>query len=367
MKRDSQTEIIAINDDTRNLLLIKQNKNKELTDKIPIELHDRIFVSNNMFKKNKNDVSYIVIKIFKKKDLKLGEIKIKRREYKIHSILYDNNFKVMQPMGFYEDHNEIGLTFEYAKNSDLLTQLNYNFGQKINILQDIKWFNFLKSQIYNILNVLNYMHYKCWAHKDLTLENILINEKFEFHLHDFEYTQIYNNEFFDDNHDSNTLIDIKDIKTNQWSGKIEHMSPENYSVFKNGSKSNKFIYDPFSDDIWSFGIILTCIFSDQPFLWKKPDYNDKKFNKILKNIRDELHSVFKIEKQNNKFIKTQLLMLIDLLSQIFVPEKQRLTSQQLISHPFFKDFHINKSNKNSPKQPKKSLLTRIRQSFKQES
>ena len=65
--------------------------------------------------------------------------------------------------------------------------------------------------IFFAIKVIEYLHFRQIAHKDISLENILVTNENQFLLHDFGYLQKFSG---------------KQTNTTEWSGKPEYMSPE---------------------------------------------------------------------------------------------------------------------------------------------
>lgn len=329
---------------------IQNDLNEELTAKIPVSASSatKIYVcnNNNIKYKKQIDSDYIVIKETQKAKMKIDDLTEMKIDLKVHSHLAQQNLSVIQLYGWYEDDEMFCILYQYCKNGDLLEELN-----KLRNPFNYKWFNKARKEIKKISETLCYMHQKGWAHKDLTLENILVDKNRNFYLHDFGLVEEFQNNENDDqssfslfssyNNGNNGYDDdiqseqiaIKRTRSSIWSGKIEHMSPENYDTFM----GNMELFDAFSNDIWGLGIITMCCFSTQTFLWTAPDKKMNSYRNIICNLDKELYKAFKIDQQKDVQMKIALISLIDLLRKVFVDEEHRINIDQFSNHAFFQN------------------------------
>ena len=117
----------------------------------------------------------------------------------------------------------------------------------------------------------------------------------------------------------------------QWSGKREHMSPENWQCFK-GQRER---FDAAANDVWGFGVVLCACFSRDAFLWHEPDQALRDAHKLS----DALREAFRISRYPQRQ-QTVLRSLVDLLTNIFVDETHRICMQRVLSHPFFAEVDV---------------------------
>jgi len=105
-------------------------------------------------------------------------------------------------------------------------------------------------------------------------------------------------------------------------GKEHYMAPEVWRCHmngKNGNDKSKYIYDPFKADIWSLGVILYLLYTNTyPF----PKEDIRKTGGQYNVAKLKLHHSFLPPK------------VADLLSKIFLPEKKRLNTVQLLAHNY---------------------------------
>lgn len=344
---------------------ITAHRNEAMSSKIPdLQSSSTIYVCNNETLRDKTSNEYIVVKEMNKLKLKMGELAECKVDVKVHAHLLRNKLSVIQLLGWYEDDDRFCTLYEYAQNGDLLEELN--------ILKDPfdpKWFYRARTEMKSIAKTLQFMHREGWSHKDLTLENILVDEHRNFYLHDFGLVEEFasNEEVHADINKSQIDVDplnrsiipsLSRRHSSIWSGKVEHMSPENYDTYM----GNMQMFDAFSNDVWGLGVIVMCCFSTQTFLWNAPDKKQGSYQATIKKIDTKLQNAFMLDKQQDNGIKAGLLQLIDLLKRIFVDEIQRIDIDQVLEHPFFseddsswqKESLVNRNrNADVKRQPKK--------------
>ena len=115
--------------------------------------------------KNKITNEKVVIKILKKKNKNLNKEIIKQIE--LLKILDHQN--IMNIYEFCEGKNNIYFISEYYKNGNLL---NYCIKHSKQITE-----NLISIILFQILSAINYCHKQNIIHRDLKLENIMINDK----------------------------------------------------------------------------------------------------------------------------------------------------------------------------------------------
>eukprot|EP01083_Nonionella_stella_P005752 16595_1 len=317
---------------------IHENVNDALTKQIPTA-NSTLYVCNNATFKHLTKSEFIVIKQVNKKKLKVGELAECRVDVKVHAHLMQHDLSVIKLLGWFEDEHRFAAVFEYASNGDLLEELNH-----LTNPFDPVWFNKALDELRNISQTLAYMHHEGWSHKDLTLENILVDKNRNFYLHDFALIEEFTECELNVKEQSEQPCDQRITRhSSLWSGKIEHMSPENYDTYI----GNINLFDAFSNDIWGLGVILMCCFSTQAFLWNAPDKKTNAYIQTMNNITSKLEDVFKIEEQTNAIIKKKLIALIDLLTSIFVDEQNRIDIDEVLRHEFFENAIV-EPNHNDP-------------------
>ena len=136
-----------------------------------------------------------------------------------------------------------------------------------------------------ILEAVSYLHDIGIIHRDLKMQNILINEKFDIKLIDFGFANFYN----------------KKKKFNVFCGTYSYMAPELVS---------RIPYDGKATDVWSIGVLLYIMLTgDFPF----KGTNQMEMTNNIKNLNYSLPSFLNPE-------------VCDLFKQIFVVDYKKRIS-----------------------------------------
>lgn len=177
------------------------------------------------------------------------------------------------------------IIFEYCKNGDLLDYCNHN------ILSE----TFIKIKIKELVEVVKYLHGNGIIHRDIKLENILLDKNLHIKLCDFEFAT--NAEF-----------------SNEVGGTFEYYSPEMIKCTE-----DKTAYYDNKIDIWAIGIVTYCIlFKQFPFL-----------DSSILGMFD------KIKNTNLQFPKDANYLAIDFIKKILVNNPDnRLSIDEILIHPF---------------------------------
>lgn len=166
-----------------------------------------------------------------------------------------------------------------------------------------------------------YEYEKSYCHRDLKLENIVLNKKGKLILIDWGYADPYTN-----------LLKFTDIPPpTDRPGSPSYMSPEivNYENKR---------YCGHKSDIWSIGIIiLTLYFGSFPFHYEGNSFKEiidsqKKcpLYQMLHNFKwDEYLSIFVSRFGSKNKMSSKLN---DLLKKIFQSEEKRITSKEFLNH-----------------------------------
>ena len=179
---------------------------------------------------------YVAIKILKSKN----KISIE----KINLFLNLNHINIAKMIDFFENNNKYYIVFEYINGNELFDLLK--FGKPISK-------QLLSLIVFQLIQVLKYLHNKQIFHRDLKPENILITKHNIVKLIDFDSSS---------NNNNNNLLKTK-------CGTINYCAPE----ILRGKE-----YRGAPADIWSFGVILFIMCTGTfPF-------NDKNENELMKKI-----------------------------------------------------------------------------------
>jgi len=179
-----------------------------------------------------------------------------------------------------------------------------------------------------LLETINYfhtIHHLC--HLDLSLENILINSKtMVVKICDFGLSLVFEN-------DNKNLPNGHNFLCSQYAGKMQYKAPE---------INERNYFDARLADVWAIGVILFIMLCGIP-PFEFAHNNDLRYQYIINGRLLELIKLWKLEETVPKDA-------IDLLFQIFKVEKERITMEKILNHPYFlKSRQLMVSNKNCKK------------------
>ena len=191
------------------------------------------------------------MKIYEK--IKLTENSKKKSVYNEIEIMKKLNHKnIVKLKEIIYTQKEILIIMEYINGISLRDFYNKNIKNQLNLTKEKE--KILKTYFIQILSAIGYLHRNHMSHRDIKLENILIDKDNEIKIIDFGFG-IYN---------------LENKLQNFFCGTPNYMSPEILC---------KKYYNPIKSDLWSLGILfykMTC--SDFPFKGK-----DQK--ELFKNIK----------------------------------------------------------------------------------
>ncbi|KAG5675676.1 hypothetical protein PVAND_005562 [Polypedilum vanderplanki] len=160
-----------------------------------------------------------------------------------------------------QEHKYCYIFMERAK-TDLLVYIEKNGVLKITLTQ--KWFS-------QVVSAIRYLHSMDIAHRDLKLENIFVTEDLTIKLGDFGYSCFVTNK-------SQTSKSFKYIKSKTFCGSRAYVAPE---ILKG------IPYYPLKADIWSLGVVLSCmLYGVMPFAPEDSNLLDKMLKREM-NVREE--------------------------------------------------------------------------------
>ena len=213
--------------------------------------------------------------LFKSSIIKGGPLALfhLRREVEIQSRLIHPN--VCRLFGFFVDETHAYLTLEYCSN-----------GMLYKLLREKKYFSEERTVRYaiDIARALAYCHERHVIHRDIKLENLLIDENGSIKLADFGWSV----------HVPPTAPP-EELRRTTLCGTPEYLSPEIVA----GTPHNK------ATDIWSFGVLIyEFLHGKTPFV--EPD-EEKMFDRILTcDIRWNENPRIALSSSATKFIKKLL-------------------------------------------------------------
>lgn len=203
--------------------------------------------------------------------------------------------------------------FEYNVKQQKNLKLNQNLTHE--------WHFVVSYIVAQLIQTVCYFHQTCHlCHLDLSLENILINEhNLQIKICDFGLAL-----FFDVKNGNNNC---HQFKCKQFGGKTLYKSPE---------MTNQQPFDARAADIWSIGVIIFTLFCGAP-PFEIANEKDLRYQHIMDDKLDDLLSIWKLDHAIPDDAK-------DLLRAIFKPEKQRITDEQMLSHPYVIKCNVLKHN-----------------------
>eukprot|EP01084_Bolivina_argentea_P238879 401363_1 len=173
-----------------------------------------------------------------------------------------------------------------------------------------EWLANIQNIFRQCVKCMYWMQLKGVCHLDLSLENTMIFkvDGLKVKIIDFGLAKHYDYK----NNEKDALF-----RNDKRVGKRGYMAPEVY---------NKMIYDARRADVWSLGVMLFMMLVGAP-PYKRATQKDPAFNYIINGM---LEDVLKHWKRLRLISKDAL----DCMKRIFRWEKERITMEQLIAHPF---------------------------------
>ena len=227
----------------------------------------------------------VAVKIINEGNLKE---KLLYQEFKILNSL-GGHTNIVKVKGLFHEKKRYKIVQEYCKSGDLYDYI-YKKGLALKV-EDAQCF------FYQLINAIDYLHKHNIVHRDIKPKNILITDNNILKICDFDFAKRIK----------------KDEPLIAYVGTKGYSAPE---VFHGEG------YDGKKNDIWSCGVVLYNMLTNNSW-----PYDIKEYYKLTKNKFS----------WNTKLIKDKSKSALDLLSKIFIfnPEK-RITIEEIKKHDFYK-------------------------------
>ena len=257
-----------------------------------------LLVVNRLTNKN------MAMKKISKQIIREKEVESKiQREIKILKNV-NNHPNVVRLYEVFEDEDYYYMIFEFLRNGDIsMEKLDMMFPSQTK----------LKQFFYKVLMALKYVHNKSVIHRDIKLENILLDENWDPKIADFGISSIFTN-----------LKKITDT-----GGTPRYLAPE---VIKSEGEIG------FKTDVWSLGILLCMlVFKQAPFYAKEVQ---DLYNKIINQPFEICSRALQNSKKSDEFE--------DLLKRMLIKDpKDRISLNECINHPWFNSIRGGEPESNS--------------------
>ncbi|KAH9517630.1 protein serine threonine kinase [Dermatophagoides farinae] len=188
-------------------------------------------------------------------------------------------------------NKKIYVFMEFASNGDLAKYLKQH-GALIERRARI-WFK-------QASRALNYLHEEMWtAHRDIKIENILLNENWKVKLTDFGF--------------ATDVLDMNDenILSETFCGTLPYYCPQ---IFQRQP------YNPFKADTWAMGVLLYAMTHNRfPFHHRDP-------KRMMIEHMDKSYIISRIRENISEELKDLILKLLEM------NEERRLTATQILAH-----------------------------------
>jgi len=210
-----------------------------------------------------------------------------------------------------QDEKYVYLILEFASGGELGDYINARNQEIKNALARTRgrprclesWWEESRKFMKQLLIAVNYLHDRNICHRDLSVENIVLDENFNVKVIDF-----------------GLATHCKEYGHLSPVGKMKYMSYECYDERQK--------YNGKDNDMWCLGIVLYyMLFVKHP--WRIPASNDTRFE-----------SIFGIQGGTGKYLKKKKLLrraprpALDLFDKIFIAQKSRITVRKAQQHPY---------------------------------
>jgi len=217
---------------------------------------------------------------------------------KLLDVVYDEDFLYL----ILEDATE-GELGQYLRHRNEEITFKLRSEQSPKCLRD--WWEDSRRFMTQLLEAVGYLHENNICHRDLSVENIVLDRDVNIKLIDFGLAH-------------RSTGDV--MSGLQRVGKMPYMSPE---CWKDNQK-----YDGRDNDMWSLGVILfKMLFVDFP--WELPSEIDKDFKRVHGKQGGTLRLLRK-----RGLVGRAPPKVLDMFDRMFRPQKTRITAKNGLLHPF---------------------------------
>ena len=292
-----------INDEQKNLPVLAENLIKQQTglpsekyrilEEIGTGAFGKVYKAINL--KTKNIIAIKVI--YKNSENEIEDIELKNEIDILKKLCHPDIVKILE---FYDIGEKYYLITEYCQYGELFSYIKEDFTeQQLSII------------FYQIFSGLNYLHSNNICHRDLKLENIMINEKEKDIKTNEEYFWI-------------KIIDLGAAKISQKNKNENVVIGSSYYIAPEVLKQN---YNK-KCDIWSAGVLLYMV------LTGKAPFNGKNDEEIISQIKTGI-----FDKKNDIFLDSSKEVQ-DLICKLLETDvNKRLSAFETLQHPWFKKFN----------------------------
>jgi serine/threonine protein kinase len=220
------------------------------------------------------------------------------REYRIMKLLQDTPHEnVVSLLDAFIDDKRIYMVLEYCAGGEL-----FDLIEKSGQLSEVT----TREYFHQIAKGLKHMHERGVCHLDLSLENVFLSGSGVAKIGDFGVAREFK--------DGEDLFQSTYLER---PGKLTYMAPEVYSYKE---------YHGRSADVFSAGVMLfTMAFGFPPFEHASTD--DVRYRLVQNKGLNSLLKEWKLESKVSR-------ELVNLLSKMLCPEKDRVSIEQVLEHPW---------------------------------
>jgi serine/threonine protein kinase len=259
------------------------------------------------------------------------------KEIKNHKKLGDNH-NIIKLL----DSNMQGILIKYKKQNKIkrccYMALEYaNKGDMFNYILTSKGFDLHTARFYfkALINAVESMHNKNIAHRDIKLDNILLDNDFKLLLTDFEFCADIKN-------DHSEYIQHEDKL-----GTIAFMAPEFFDYKRNKAekgKISKLLHTGDAVDIFACGVVLfTMLFGVYPFA--SAERFDEHYKYFFSEEFSKFWDKFRTENIDNARLDNLNCTVKDLIEKMFcVDPEKRIKISEIRNHSFMIDDNENNEN-----------------------